>query len=30
MLPADTGGKTNYSPGTFLPVRKFICRSQVC
>ena len=23
MLPADTGGKINYSPGTFRPVRKF-------
>ena len=23
MLPADIGGKINYSPGTFLPVRKF-------
>ena len=23
MLPADTGGKFNYSPGTFRPVRKF-------
>jgi hypothetical protein len=23
MLPADTGGKINYSPGAFRPVRKF-------
>jgi hypothetical protein len=23
MLPADTGGKINYSPGTLRPVRKF-------
>lgn len=23
MLPADTGGTINYSPGTFRPVRKF-------
>ncbi len=23
MLPADTSGKINYSPGTFRPVRKF-------
>jgi len=27
MLPADTSGKTNYSPGTLRPVRKFGSRA---
>jgi hypothetical protein len=30
MLPADAGGKINYSPGTFRHVRKFVSCAVWC